>query len=81
MIKVEKISYYEYVDIVQSAIQQFGFRICSYCKRATIPIKRQHDNRFYYYENIKSCDDHAIFDLIFANTTEQRKLFLNDRRN
>lgn len=77
---LEKITFYEYGEMIQSAINQFGLSICPHCKRATIPVKRQSDGRFYYYETIQACDDHIIFDLIFANTTE-RKLYLNDRRN
>lgn len=80
MIKLEKILLDEYLEVVEQAMKQFGLRICSNCKRATLPIKRQEDGRFYYMEEM-NCGDHQIFDLIFANTIEGRKLYLNDRRN
>lgn len=81
MIKTDKITFDDYCEIVEASIKQFGLRICRHCRKATIPIKRFNDGKFYYYENIISCDDHIYFDIIFANTTEQRKLYLNDRRN
>lgn len=71
----------DYISDTNKIIQIKGFRQCPVCKKITAGILRYTDDDYFYFNQIKDCAEHAVFDLIFANTEEHKGLMIYDRKN